>query len=584
MDKVQLGDWGTYYRYSSTASPDNETYGVDWQTRWSIQYKQDLSSGIDTIYVQPYLKIVSSGGISMDISTTISTTINGNTKTQTITKSSAGYSKGATYQYGSTQIFTITHENDGTAKCKFNGYMSGSNGGSYKKTASHTWDLPKINMSSTISNNTSSSSRIDFGENVAFKITGPNDTVRHALTYTVNEITYTIGSSVETSISYAFPISLINNYPSNAEIAITVTCTSSNGTTSSTIVYLKVPDSYVPALSLALSEVGSVPSSWGIYVKGKSKIKGVMSATGSGGSIIKSYLANANNQTFNTSEFTTSELNDSGTLLVKASVTDSRGRSANTSKSITVYDYSTPTYVRAEVIRCDASGNEDNGGTYGKVICQYSISPCNSKNAKSLQVSYGSITKTFTLSNYSGTITASVSQLFSDLDVTANHTFIFKLIDSFSEIPQSYVMPPSFVLISLMAGGKGLSIGQIATEEGFHVYLSANFHNGVSINGVPINDSERLTVSLDKDNLTYQNDKIKLARAIVVYTNLGVDDYITPFVDYAPFLTNWHMITKCGTSSENNFGYWKIDQKTGTLKISEHSFSTFKIYYIDILY
>lgn len=489
MAKVYLGDWGTYYRFSGTSTPANETYGVDWQNRWNIQYEQNLSTGVTTVYVQPYLKVVSSGGVSLNVTASISTTINGSTKTQSITKTSAGYSPGTTYHYGSTQTFTITHANDGTAQCKFSGYMSGSTSGSYKKTASHTWDLPSINMSSSITNNTSSTSRIVFGSNVAFTITRPNDSITHTLTYAVNGTTYTIGSSIGTSTSYAFPTSLINSYPSNTDVAITVTCTSSNGTVSQTIVYLQVPSSYVPTVSLTISDVGTVPSGWGIYVKTKSKIKGVITASGTGGATIKSYSASANGQTFSTKEFTTSELSSSGTLNISAKATDTRGRVTEANKSITVYDYSAPTYVKVEVVRCSSDGTENNDGTYGKIVCQYSISPCNNKNSKSLIVTYGSTTKIFTLSSYSGTVTATSSQLFSGLDTTANHTFTFKLIDSFSEISQSYIMPPSFVLVSKLIGGKGISLGQIATEEGFHSHLDSFFHKKLYVDGILIDGS-----------------------------------------------------------------------------------------------
>lgn len=458
--------------------------------------------------MQPYIRVVVTTGGSGDLICNISTTINGVTKTQKKTISDPFYGAKTQNYWGTTQTFTITHENDGVASCKFSGKLASSIdhsalGGSVTaqttRTCSHTWSLPTINMASSISNNTSASSRKQFGENVSFTITRPNTSITHTLTYTINGTTYTIGSDIGDSKTYAFPTSLINSYPSNTDVAITVNCTSSNGTTSSTIVYLQVPSSYVPSISLAISNTESISNGWGIYVKGKSKIKGVITASGSAGSTIKSYLAYANNQTFSTSTFTTSELNASGTLLVDTTVTDSRGRTANTSKSITVYDYATPSYVKVEVIRCNSSGTEDNNGTYGKVVCQYSISSCNSKNAKSLTVTYGSTTKTFTLSSYSGTVTASASQLFSGLAVTANHTFTFKLIDSFntSGVPQTYVMPPSYVLESKLAGGKGISFGQIATEEGFHVHMNSKFHNNLTIPTNTLLGSENLKTKIE---------------------------------------------------------------------------------------
>lgn len=577
MEKIQLGDWGTYYRVSGSSTPGP----YDFQTRWSIKYEQDLKGAISTIYVQPYLKIIAEDEISLP-NITISTAINGTTKNQTISLGTVVSSGSYVYKYGKEQVFTIKHEDDGTAQCKFNGYMSGDYDGDYKKTASHSWGLPSINMASTISNDSSSSSRIDFGSDVTFAIERPNDTITHTLTYEISGEIYTIGTSIDTNIVYAFPLELINNYPKNAEVTIAVTCTSSNGRSSSTAVYLNVPDSYVPTISLEISDVGDVPNDWGIYVKGRSKIKGIITANGVCGSTIKSYSANVNGQTFNTGKFITSELNTVGDLTINVSAVDTRGRSVSIIKSISVCDYFTPTFVKLEVVRCDGEGNEDDNGTYGKVICQYSISPCNKKNAKSLQVSYGEVTNTFILNDYNGTIIASNDQLFSDLSISANHTFNFNLIDTFNEtgIPQTFVMPPAYVLVSKKAGGKGIAFGQIAIKDGFHVYMDADFHNGICINGVPINSVERLTVTIDKEHLVYQNDKIKVAKALVIYTSLGVDDYITPFTDYAPFLKYWHMITK----GENNYGYWKIDQETGEVIISELSFETFKISYIDIIY
>lgn len=482
MAKTYLGDWGSYYRNTNTATPSGS---IDWQTRWKIQYEQS-SDGITTIYVQPYLKIHATRPFGNGTSTVnISTTINGTTKTQSISNYTT-VSEGTFYKYGVEQTFTIKHEQDGTAQCKFSGFMSGVSAGEYRKTASHTWPLPTINMASSITNNTSANNRFDIGANVVFTIARPNNTITHTLTYNVNGTNYTIDSGIAESKTYAFPPELVYQYPANSEMSIVVTCTSSNGTIAQTPVYLKIPASYVPAISLDVSDVGVVPSNWGIWVKTKSKLKGVVTANGAGGSTISSYTSKVDNQTYYGTEFVTPELSKAGTININSTVTDSRGRTASTSDSVTVVDYFTPTYTKLEIIRCNESGEEDNEGTYGKLNCQYSIAPCSNKNAKSLKVSYGSETKTFELTDYSGTITATTSQLFSGLDVTANHTFTIKLIDTFNPngISQTYVMPPSFVLVSKKAGGKGITFGQIATQDGFHCHMDATFHDEIFANNI----------------------------------------------------------------------------------------------------
>lgn len=497
MARVQLGDWGTYYYYGGGNSPSGP---CDWQTRWKIQYEQNPNSNTTTIYAQPYLKI-KLGEEWTHIEVDITTTINGVTKTQHLARSIAlsETSNNWFYYYGSTHTFTINHNSDGTASCNLSGKMFTD----WTRTASHSWALPTINVSSSISNNTSTSSRIDFGSQVNFSISRPNNTITHALSYSVNGNVYTIGNSIGDNVSYAFPISLINSYPSNSEVAITVNCLSSNGTSSSTIVYLKVPNEYVPTIFLAISDVGTVPIDWGIYVKSKSKIRGVITANGSANSTIRDYSASANNQTFNAQEFTTTELNSSGDMNINATVTDTRSRTASDSKTINVCDYSVPTFVKIEVVRCDSEGNEDDEGIYGKVVCQYSISPCENKNDKSLIVTYGSIDKVFALSDYSGTLTAEDNQLFENLDITANHTFTFKLIDTFNidGIQQSYIMPPSYVLVSKRAGGKGISFGQIATKDGFNVYMDAEFYEDLTIPENTMIGNENLKEKIESGNL-----------------------------------------------------------------------------------
>lgn len=479
MAKTLLGDWGTYYNNSGTSNPSSNG---DFQGRFKVSYEQDLSNAITKIYVQPYVKIAVTINSPVNLpNLSMRSTINGTAKTQTIsgsfyTTDTAGINY--KYKYGTEQEFTIQHDSNGQAQCSLSGLMSGSG---VSKSCSHTWTLPSINVSSSIINNTSESSRINFGQPVVFSISRPNATTTHTLSYSINGTNYTIGTNVTDSISSTFPIELINSFPNNSEVVIPVTCLSNNGTSSTTTVYLKVPDTYIPTIEFSIEDVGNVPKAWGIYVKSKSKIKGIVTANGSGGSTIKRYLTNINNQNFSTSEFTSSELNIAGNVLINSSVTDTRDRVASTSQTIVVHDYATPTFVKLEVLRCDENGEVDNDGTYGKVVCQYSISACNNKNEKILKVSYDSIEKTFNLNDYAGIINATTEELFSDLDVAFNHTFNFKLIDSFNPngIEQSYVMPPSFVLVSKRAGGKGITFGRIATEDGFHNYLPSYFHEAI---------------------------------------------------------------------------------------------------------
>lgn len=509
MARTSLGDWGTYYAKSGTSSPSSN----DYQTRWSLSYEQDIANKRTTVYVQPYLRVSATGGADGSISATINTTINGSSKSQTINFDDAFYTSGTRTKYGSTHSFVINHGSDGTASCRFSGNMvSGIYVGSTNiytaptRTASHTWTLPTINVASGISNNTSAGSRIDFGQPITFTITRPNDTVTHTLTYVENNQTITIGTGLGTSATYTFPTSYINNIPSSPEKDYIVTCVSSNGTVSTTTVHLKVPDSYKPSVALSVTDGNSITRGWGIWVQNRSVLNFSLTPTLSAGSPIKTYYTNINDTIYYEQSKTLDKFNYSGTVNIVSNVTDNRNRvSANQTKTLTVYPYSNPTFIKCEVVRCDSTGEEDNNGTYGKIKCSYSISPCNNKNAKSLIVTYGSTSKTIELSEYSATDKTSGSAYdFSGLSGSANHTFTFKLTDSFTTTEQNYVMPPSFVLISYYKGGKGITFGQVATEEGFHNYMNSVFHAGLTIPTETLLGAENLKTKIDeKQNSGY---------------------------------------------------------------------------------
>lgn len=503
MAKTYLGDWGTYYAKSGTSTPDSN----DYQTRWYIQYEQDTANQKTTIYVQPYIKASSVGGDG-SILATITTTINGTSKSQTIDFSNAFYTPGTKTKWGSTQTFTITHAGDGTASCKFSGKMvSGIYVGSTNifnaptRTASHTWTLPTINVASTITNNTSSSSPIDFGSPVTFTIKRPSTSITHTLTYSLGGTPYTIDTGIGENKEYTFSPDFISLFPNSDKTNVVVTCTSSNGTTSTTTVYLKVPDNYRPSVKLDVTDGNSITRDWGIWVKNQSILNYSLTPTLSAGSAIKKYYTSINDSVYYDQSRSFGPLILSGTVKVISNVTDNRDRvSDNQTVTLTVHDYTNPTFIKCEVIRCNESGVEDNDGTYGKIKCSYSISPCNNKNAKGLTVTYNGIPLDVPLDAYSANDkTTKAIYDFSGLDTTANHTFTFKLTDSFntSGVSQTYVMPPSFVLVSRYNGGKGITFGQIATQEGFHSYLNSAFHKGLTIPTGTLLGTENLKTKIE---------------------------------------------------------------------------------------
>lgn len=298
---------------------------------------------------------------------------------------------------------------------------------------------------------------------------------------------------------------------------------------------LNVPASVIPTCSLVVEDTNSITKAWGIWVKGKSILQGTITASGIYGSTISSYSTPANGTTYTTNPFTTNTLSTLGSQNIVVTVRDSRNRTATDTETITVIDYSTPTYIKTEIKRCLVDGTLDDAGTYGKVVCEYSISSCSNKNAKSLKVTFGATTKTFTLSSYSGTYTAISSELFSGVTITENHLFTFKLIDSFETtgILQDYIVPPAKVLESDYHGGDGKCLGQIATRPGFDVHLDSTFFNELNRNIDDV-DYKVLDANDIVQTLTTDTDKVPSANAVKNSTNKLVKELtvsnVTSFV------------------------------------------------------
>lgn len=479
-----LGTYYTYFAFSGTNTPNQYTAGGvtymnDVRFRFIVKEDVNTTNNKSTIEVDKYVNYINNLGGGSTLDFTLYSIVNGSSKASTKNNVSPG-STTSSWTFVGTSEYDIDHEDDGSGSITFNGrgYYVGGSGTAYNTyTGTKTIKLTKIDRASTITNNTTSGSRKDFGVNVTFSIDRPSSSTKHTLTYKVGSTTYTIGSGITTSKTYAFPTSLISKFTSTATPNITVTCKSSNGTSSSTTVYLKVPNTYVPTCSLSLTDaMNNKPSSLsGLWIKNKSLLKGTITASGIAGSTIKSYLSTVSGSStnYNTNPFTTTALSNSGEMTVTSKVTDTRGRTNTDTETINVIDYDNPAFITAKVERCNSDGTLNELGTYGKVTCKYKIYPINNGttnlNTKSLTVKMGGGTpQEIPLTNFEDTVTA---VLFSDISNNNSYQFTFTLTDIFGPQTQTFSLGIAYVTESKRAGGKGISFGQIASEDGFAVHM-----------------------------------------------------------------------------------------------------------------
>ena len=224
-----------------------------------------------------------------------------------------------------------------------------------------------------------SASTVEMGKSVTINTPAVNSAYRHTLRYAFGGASGTIATGIASSVSWTPPVSLSNQIPSATAGSGTIYCDTYSGSTllgtKSVSITLTVPGSVVPSAGTLSEALAEDTSGTGLYVKGMGKAKLTLSgASGAYGSSITSYTITGGGWTATNGALTTGTLASAGNITFTATVTDSRGRKASTTRAITVIDYTKPGVAVCNVYRCDADGNRKKAGTYFAVEINASYS------------------------------------------------------------------------------------------------------------------------------------------------------------------------------------------------------------------
>ena len=409
------------------------------------------------------------------------TTTSQNNGTQTGSKYyfSIGSSTGSGDKTFNVQLGAFDHNADGTLNdVSISVYVKitdSTNRTATKSVAMAT--IPRASQPTT-------SASVTMGNAVTINTNRYSSSFTHTLTYAFGGTSGTIGTNVGASVSWTPPLTLANQIPSATSGVATITCvTYSNGVaigTKTTTITLNVPTSVVPTISsLTLQENGDVPSSWGVYVQNKSKIKVTYSASGSYGSTISSYTTTGDGYTYSGNPITTNYIRTTGNITLTGKVVDSRGRQATKNETRYIYPYSNPTISTAQIQRCDVDGNVDNNGEYCLISYGASISSCNGNNPATYKVSY----RVHNVGNYvdvplaTNVVSYSASgMLYTDGIYAANrgsgtkvqfsslntYDIQFYVADYFTNLTNLQLLDTGFDLMNFNANGKAMAIGKVS--------------------------------------------------------------------------------------------------------------------------
>lgn len=367
--------------------------GYRLQIAWTVD-SQSVANNTSSVTAK--VQLVSTGSsytINSSATKSGSLTINGTKYTFTFSAALSGNQTKTIY----TKTVTVSHASDGTKTCAFsatagiNVTLSGTYYGNVTASGSGTFDT--IARASTISSVTASVA-INGTNECAVSISRKSSAFTHTVVWKLGSYSKTT-TGAGTSATYAIPLSWINAMPSATTGTGTVTVTTYNGSTKigsavSKSFKVTVPASVVPTISaVSLSEaVSGLNAQFGAYVQNKSKLAVSVTAAGVYSSTIKAYKTTIDGANYTAKSFTSGILKNSGNRTVTITVTDSRGRTATTTRTVNVTAYTAPKINTFTAIRADGLGNAVDTGTMALARVKFSISAVNDKNAKAYTIEY----------------------------------------------------------------------------------------------------------------------------------------------------------------------------------------------------
>ena len=361
----------------------------------------------------------------------------------------------------------------GRFQIEYNG--SGSdNAGTSKGSGSYALDQMAMASTFTVTSSTVGAS----GGASTVSISRRSPSYTHSVTWTFGSYTHT-ETGVGTSVTYTIPASWLNAIPNSATGVGSVTVQTYNGSTpigSAATAQFSVTAAVNPSIGSFTSAPrgaaynAQITNYQTVYVSGYSTaLLTASSVAGAYGSTITKYEFLQNNALIaQYSSSASSYSHTTGTLsgtsiVLSVRVTDSRGKQASASITVTPKSYATPTYTETTVYRCNSSGTATNDGTYVFLrVSAYATPTENSITSLSYAVKLASSSTygneialtngTFSLSSgYANTVSW-------DIRVTAT--------DKLGQSSYRYfTIPTAEYTMDFKVGGKGVAFGKVAETD-----------------------------------------------------------------------------------------------------------------------
>lgn len=474
---------------------------------WSAS--QNIANNTSTVtFTAKLAGLLSTSSIVSGHSNSVSTiTVDGTSYTGKNNISISGITEKTLY----TTTRTLTHNADGTRTFTLGGSQQIEI--TFPKGYIGTVTIPASTQTlNTIARATTpslSNSKPKMGSTITISTPRASSSFTHKVYFYFGGVAQLIASGVTTSTTWTLPVDLALEIPNSLTGTGTIMCETYSGTTEigsrSVSFTATVSDATVPSISnVVLAEAASVGlTEW---VQNKSRIKVTTTASGSQGSTIKKYavtfpsLGTYEGKTVTSPVVTAS----SSSYVVSVTVTDSRGRTASTTRSIVIRAWNAPQVTSFSVVRATSGGVTSDTGLHPKISLAWSISSVNSKNTRSVTVrirpaSGGTWTTIYTnTASYSGSASKTVTSFEMNADISYEVEAV--VADYYTSTSRTQEVSSTFSLFNWNKSGRGFAIGKASEADTFEVAIPSTFYDTVQLSSgvIPI----RITTGQDLDSLT----------------------------------------------------------------------------------
>ena len=368
---------------------------------------------------------------------------------------------------------TVSHNADGSKSISVSASFNNADRGTYLPTTgscSGNLTLTTIPRATTPSIDKPS---LDCGSAIKISGTSASSNFSHKVYVTWNGTKTQIGTiasgTTSPSFSYTIPTDWEKNIPDSTSGIATFTLETISGSTSvgskTVNATIKVRSGVVPSIgTVSISDTNSICAGIGQYVQSQSKLKFTIATSGNQGSTITSVSTKFNGQTYSGSTFTTQTIQNSGTLTYTITVTDSRGRTATKSGSVSVTAYNPPSLTNVSAKRANSGyAVDESSGTYALLHFKVGFTSLSNKNVTSFYIQYrtsgaSSWTKINSwANNYTLEQDYKAGNLFTS--TTSTYEIAFGVKDKFmSDYSwQIVTVTPTYTLINFGKDGKSLT-------------------------------------------------------------------------------------------------------------------------------